>query len=127
MDILNTAITIRDSVRDIPKQYKYNCERIKQLENEQTDLLHLLELTKFNARDGYKISKRLQELRQERRKIKDENEQLKHLEPILSKWQCKLSKLDGAIGAIRKAEANKTNRKYYCRVRKDLEPKINKI
>lgn len=109
MDILNTAITIRDSVRDIPKQYKYNCERIKQLENEQTDLLHLLEL------------------RQERRKIKDENEQLKHLEPILSKWQCKLSKLDGAIGAIRKAEANKTNRKYYCRVRKDLEPKINKI
>ncbi|MFU0790679.1 MAG: hypothetical protein ACFWT6_12070 [Virgibacillus proomii] len=127
MDILNTAITIRDSVRDIPKQYKYNCERIKQLENEQTDLLHLLELTKFNARDGYKISKRIQELRQERRKLKDENSQLKHLEPILSKWMNNLPKLDDSIGSIRKEKAYTANRKYHCRVRKDLEPKINKI
>ncbi|WP_077317599.1 hypothetical protein [Virgibacillus proomii] len=127
MDILNTAITIRDSIRDIPKTYKANVSRIKELEDEQLDLLHQIELTKFNARDGYKIAKRIQEIRQERRRLKNENSQLKHLESIVSKWQDKLPKLDESIGNIRKEKGNITTRKYHCRVRKDLEPKINKI
>ncbi|KNE22458.1 hypothetical protein [Virgibacillus pantothenticus] len=127
MDILNTAITIRDSIRDIPKIYKSNLAQIKELEGEELDLLHQIELTRFNARDGYKIAKRIQEIRQERRRLKNENSQLKHLEIIVSKWQDKLPKLDESIGNIRKEKGNITTRKYHCRVRKDLETKINKI
>lgn len=37
----------------------------------EQDILHYIELEKFNCVDGYKLAKKLKEIRQERRKIKD--------------------------------------------------------
>lgn len=124
-DIEQTVITIRDAIKNYPTKYTDNLDRIKKIEFEIQDLLHLIEFTKFNASDGYKITKRIQELRKERRILKDENEQLNHVHPILKIWRDRLHQLDNAIGNIRKTKSNNSKRRYRCRVRKDLENKIN--
>lgn len=126
-DIEKTTVLIRNTIRDFPNRYHENNKRIKEIEEETMDLLHLIELTTFNAAEGYKIAKRIKEIRQERRRLKDENEQLKHIEPILTKWRDRLQQLDKVVGDIRKAKMNKVNRSYRCRVRKDLQSKINGV
>lgn len=38
----------------------------------EQDVLHYIELEKFNCVDGYKLAKKLKEIRQERRKVKNQ-------------------------------------------------------
>lgn len=45
---------------------------LSELDLEQQDLLHYIENEKFNAVDGYKLSKKIKEIRTERRKVKNE-------------------------------------------------------
>ena len=125
MDIEQTAIIIRDAIKDIPKRYSDNIDKIARLEQERSDILHLIELSKFNAYEGFKLAKELQKVQQERRKLKDENSLLKHLQPIMKNMKDKAPKLDNSIGEIRKVKNNMENRLYRCRVRKDLQEKIN--
>ncbi|WP_079709738.1 hypothetical protein [Paraliobacillus ryukyuensis] len=127
MDLEEIAITIRDAIRDLPELFQENNERLSEIDMECQDLLHLLELTEFNARDGYKISKEMQVLQRERRQIKDQNEQLAYLKPVLSSWRDRLQQLEVIIGNIHKTKKLKEIRRYRCRVRKDLESKINTV
>jgi predicted nucleic acid-binding Zn-ribbon protein len=125
MDIEQTAITIRDAIKDTPKRYSDNQDRITRIERELCDIRHLIELGKANLYEAWQIYKMQQDLYIERRKLKDENEQLKHLQPIMKNMKDKAPKLDNSIGEIRKVKNNMDNRLYRCRVRKDLEKKIN--
>ncbi len=125
VDVEQIAVLIRDSVRDLPTRYSENKKRIRRLDEETSDLMHLVELTRFNAFEGFKIAQQLQVVRQERRKLKDENEVLKHLAPYLQSQKNKLGQLDKAIGEIRNTKSRLPVRKYNCKVRKDLEQKIN--
>ncbi|MDO6451743.1 hypothetical protein [Oceanobacillus profundus] len=127
MDIEQTAVIIRDAIRDIPKRYSQNLDDIKRLEKERIDLLHLIELVDLNARDGFKVYKELQKVQRERRKLKDENEELKHLVPDLTNMKNKVDKFNQSIGAIRKTKTNREGRSYRCRARKDLENIINGV
>ncbi|WP_339179276.1 hypothetical protein [Oceanobacillus sp. FSL W7-1293] len=127
MEIEQTTILIRDAIRDIPKQYNMNAERIRALEKERIDLLHLIELVDLNAREGYKVYKELQSLQKERRKLKDENELLKHVKQSFSNMKGQLKHLDKAIGDIRNEKINLDKRSYRCRSRKDLEKIINEV
>lgn len=124
-DIENIAVTIRNAVRDIPNQFHKNNEMINKLERERSDLLHYAELVDLNASEGYQLYKDIQDVEKKRRVLKDENEQLQHLAPIVRKWRDRLKQLDHAVGDIRKVKNKKENRLYRCRVRKDLENKIN--
>ncbi|MEK4305878.1 hypothetical protein [Oceanobacillus sp. FSL K6-0251] len=127
MEIEQTTIIIRDAIRDIPKQYNANADRIRELERERIDLLHLIELVDLNAREGYKVYKELQSLQKERRKMKDENELLKHVIQSFSNMKGQLKHLDKAIGDIRNEKINLDKRSYRCRSRKDLEKIINEV
>ena len=58
----------------IAKAFEFLTERLEELENAQQDLLHYIEFTDLNIQKGYKIYKQLQEVRIERRLVKDELE-----------------------------------------------------
>lgn len=45
---------------------------LSDLDLEEQDLLHYIETEKFNAVEGYKLSKKIKEIRLERRKVKNE-------------------------------------------------------
>jgi 5'-deoxynucleotidase YfbR-like HD superfamily hydrolase len=123
-DIEETAVFIRDAIENVPKQLNANHEEIAQIEREIQDLLHVLEFTKFNASEGYKLSKQLQAARQERRKLKNENELLGGLSKIMLKIKPQTDNLNAVIGDIRKRKQMQTNRTYHCRVRKDLQDRM---
>lgn len=127
MDVEQTAINIRDAIQDVPKRYADNLDKIERYEKELLDIQHQLELTKFNAYEGYKIAKEQQKILKERRELKDENELLKHLQPILSGMKNKVKGFNEVIGEIRQSKANLEKRSYRCRVRKDLQSKINGV
>lgn len=127
MDVEAFAISIRDTIKDFPKLLEENSENLKKVQGEINDLLHLLEMTKFNAYEGYKTAADLQVLLAERRKIKDQYEQLKHLKPVFNQWSNGLKKADTAIAEIQNQKNVIEHRSYQCRVRKDLENKINGV
>lgn len=124
MDAEKLAVVLRNTIRDIPKRFDYNVNEISKLEKEVIDLEHVIELTNFNAAEGFKLAKQIQEARQKRRKLKDENEMILSLNRTLSNMKDHVPQLDQVIGDIRKVKSNQENRSYRCRVRKDLQEKF---
>lgn len=125
MDQEQVAIVIRDAIRDIPKTYEKNAEQIRRLEEESDDLTHYMELVNLNASEGFQAYKDYQRVRRERRALKDENELLKHLYPIVKGFKNKANQIDSALHGIRKSKRYLKHRTYNCKRRKDLEPVIN--
>jgi len=116
----------RDMVREIPDRYHSNNKEITKLQEETQDLLHMIEMVNFNARDGYKLSKALKEVRKRRRELKDENQLLEPIVPLLKKYRNELNNMDKILGEIRKRERLQDVRGYRCRVRDDLQESLNK-
>lgn len=107
------------TLADIKKTYEYNSSFIEEKEKETQDLLHEIELGKFDYKRGNKLARALKSVRQERRKAMDENAGLKLLydyfeeKPIIKDLQ----RLQQDIAK----EINKlSNRTYSPRVRDDL-------
>lgn len=63
-----------DILNSIEKNWDTTKEEIVQTEKEQQDLLHEIELTKFDIQRGYGLAKQLQDLRLRRRKLKNKLE-----------------------------------------------------
>ena len=124
MDIEQTAILIRDAIRDLPERHRQNKVEIERLQGEQQDLLHFIEFNNVGTVQSHKIYKDIQRVRVERRKLKDENELLEPLVETLRKFKGQLSELDKVIGDIRKVDNKLRNRGYKCRVRNDLQEKM---
>lgn len=127
MDVEQTAVIIRDAIRDIPKQFDDNKTRITEIENEIMDVEHYLEFCRFNAFEGWEYANQIKELRIERRKLKDENDELRHVVGLMQEMKKKAVQFDNAIGNIRKSKGNRIKRSYRCRVRLDLQNKINGV
>ena len=127
MDFESAIKHVRDVYVNLPRQYEQLEKDLKQLELEQQDLLHLIEFKAFNASEGYKYSKDLQRIRNERRKVKDTLELLK---PImeLNKFPQKPSEknLNKSLGDLRKIAYEHGGRTYRMRVRDDLQELVNK-
>lgn len=65
------------NVHNMLSRYQYNKDQYIYLENEMQDILHYIEMTADkNANVGYKLYKRLSEIRRERRSCKSEIELL---------------------------------------------------
>lgn len=126
-DVEQTAIMIRDAIRDIPKRVHSNNVDVDQIHKETQDLLHLLELTSFNASEGYNISRQLKDIRQERRRIKNENEMIEPLANVLKKFKNNLQELDKVVGDIRNVKSRLNQRRYHPRIRTDLKDKFDSI
>lgn len=73
---VDTMISIVD---EISKTYGYNCQLISQKDKETQDLLHEIELIKFDYKKGNKLVRELQKVRKARRQAADENRTLKPL------------------------------------------------
>lgn len=126
MDVLNGIEHFRDMLQEIPKQYEFNQREIKRLEQERNDLMHLAEFGKYNAFEGYSYFRRLGEISQERRKIKDENELLEPIVKMIEKKNITKEKLNQLIGQCRKIMKTQEKRSYRVRVREDLQDKFTK-
>jgi hypothetical protein len=124
-DVEATVTTLRAIIRDIPQRYEQNSKNIKLADHETQDYLHLLELTKFNASEGCKISKSIQKVRQARRTMLDENDLLEPVIEVLTKIKELVPEINRALGEIRKQKNFQENRTYNTRVRHELSEKIN--
>ncbi|MGE4272077.1 MAG: hypothetical protein AB7E31_04305 [Desulfitobacterium sp.] len=95
-------------------------DELKLVEQEIQDLLHEIELTRFDVQRGYKLCKALQDARQRRRRLKEKMEILRNLKDFVdSNRQLKIS-LYKILSAMEKVEENQGNRMYTPRVRDDI-------
>ena len=109
-DTTHPEETIRkfcSDIREMVTRYEGNKQRLIEIEGEHQDLLHYIEISPFKrVTDGYKLYRKLAELRRERRALKNENDLLQPLYDTfrqpdilnrLSKVQGDVSKAHDAI------------------------------
>lgn len=123
-DVEQTATLIKNAIRDLPDTFNKNKHEINQLENEIQDLLHVIEFTKFNAHEGWKLSKQLKEARAKRRTLKNENERIEPLLQFCKKTRNYLGELENVVQNIQQVKQRQETRTYRCRVREDLQNKF---
>ncbi|WP_182200115.1 hypothetical protein [Paraliobacillus salinarum] len=123
-DVEQTAIFIRNAVRDVPDRLNTNNAQLTKINQEIQDLMHVVEFSSFNASDGYRLAKDLKIARKKRRELKNELELLEPLVSVLKKFRNNLQEMDKAVGEIRKVKALQQSRTYKCRVREDLQIKL---
>ena len=68
---LKEVIKAINTISDFEDNKDSLVEELSKSDTEISDLLHFLENENFNARDGYKVAKRIKEARQKRRKAKN--------------------------------------------------------
>lgn len=107
-DTLHPESTIRlfcGDIREMISRYEGNKERFSELENEMQDLLHYIEMAgDKNANIGYKLYKRLAEIRRKRRACQNE---IDLLQPIYDNFKdtdllTKLADIQGKCSSNRK-------------------------
>ncbi|WP_041272396.1 hypothetical protein [Desulfitobacterium hafniense] len=95
-------------------------DELNMIEQETQDLLHEIELTKFDVQRGYRLCKELRETRQRRRKLKEKMEILKTLKEFTeSNKQLKIS-LYKALNTMQRTEEHQGQRMYTPRIRTDI-------
>lgn len=115
--------TIMQIYKQVITTYELNVDIITRTEGELNDLLHECELSSpKNAREGYQMYKQIRELRQKRRRAKDENQLLQEMYDYF-----KTQNGQNFKAAMQKVQSNSTklyerqnNRTYVPRQRNDL-------
>ena len=110
------------NIRDMLAQYEYDKDRLNEMENQMQDILHYIELTgDKNANTGYKLYKRLTNIRRERRACKNE---IDLLQPVYDAFKDTglMSRLTDLLGKCRSNKQFIDSRGYAIRtdVLKDL-------
>lgn len=98
-------------------------KKLTQVEAEQDDLLHEIELTKLNAFEKQKVYDKLKNVRERRRTIKDELSIVTTIAPTAEVTIKKgiFSELKQTIANLNNLESIFQNRKYKAKVREDLK------
>lgn len=110
-----------ESLNIIEKEWGTWVDGLNICELEIQDLLHEIELTKFDVQRGYRLCKQLQEVRQRRRELKNTMEVLRALKDFLdTNKQLKIS-LFKTLSAMEKTEEHQDHRMYTPRVRTDIK------
>jgi len=112
--------TIVGTLANIEKEFQENYDGVNQRDRETQDLLHEIELTKFDVVKGYKLLKKVQVCRQERRKMKDENFQMAILKELIDKNPNIKTLFSQAHSKIQKSLNELEVRVYNPRIREDL-------
>src|SRR5699024_4920712 len=119
-------IQLRFIIQEVPKRIEANIQELSACDKELSDLLHLVEFSKFNASDGYKYAKQIKVARERRRVLKNEIELLEPLNSVVAEMKINREKLNRAIGEIRNFKKNQNTRGYRMRIRTDLQPVIDR-
>ena len=93
------------SVKEMVKRYDANVTRIAELEDQMQDVMHFMEMAKpKNVPSGYKLYKKLTDIRKERRACKNENDLLKPVYDMFhgTKLLDQLSYVQGECGKAKK-------------------------
>jgi hypothetical protein len=62
---MRTVLEFYDIVKDCAESFDSMVEQLSQIDKELSDIDHFIEFTELNARDGYKIYKKLSSMREE--------------------------------------------------------------
>ena len=117
-DTTHPEETIRTFVADIKEmiaKYEWNKERIREVEAELCDLEHYIEIASFkNVPEGYRLYRKIAELRRERRACKSE---IDLLQPIYEYFHATevLNKLSAVQGNVAKSKYSVDGRCYLVR------------
>lgn len=124
LDIIeNYSTTIVTIYQNVIRDYEYDLERLKEIQDEIQDIEHEIEFSPSkNMYAGYLLYKRIKELRVERRRCKEETELMKETYEFFKSQQGqafknKMQQLQGNARKIRKAQESRT---YIPRQRNDL-------
>lgn len=108
-DTTHPEETIRkfcSDIREMVARYEGNKQRLLEIEGEHQDILHYIEISPFKkVTDGYKLYRKLAELRRERRALKNENDLLKPIHDAFSQPDIlnRLSKVQGDVSKTHEA------------------------
>jgi len=119
--VLDGVGGILENLKEIKQRYEANAKQCEYKDYETQDLLHELELGTLNAAQRIKLFNELHKVRQERRKVKDENELLSSVYHLLSvKYPKLINDLEYCCREIKRARKEMETRQYFPRVRGDL-------
>lgn len=108
-DIVNNL----NILEELPK--KVNAE-LSRLDKEQCDVLHMIEFGRFNACDGYKLAKRLQDIRLERRDIKNIKEKVEKSKSTIDKYRSLKQSLNKSSKFVSEVDYTQGKKTYTARV-----------
>ncbi len=124
----NELTTLMESVvktaKTAKKRYIELSEELRLLDLEIQDHLHRIELTDFNACEGWSIAKEMQTVLQKRRKVKQLMWHYNSVKAFFDDEDVK-NKVYTANGAIKETKNNIRTAYYTPKVRTDLLEKIN--
>ena len=102
-----TPITAGESILQaidyILKTYPENYDKIGELDKQLCDIQHEIEFTPLDIQRGFRLAKKMQDVRKERRALKDENELLKPLYDFLNQGSNQAFK-NGFSNALQRAK-----------------------
>jgi len=113
MNYKEKIMDILEFYKEIEKDYDECSKEQQKLDMSRNDLLHIIELSTFNASEGYKLSIMLKNIMSDRRKIKD-----KMTELLIIKDKLKLVK--NIEVSLNKLDANKDIKSYRTRTLQDI-------
>jgi len=119
-DAITTTKNFLETLNTVEQDWGTWISDIQLCDTETQDLLHEIELTKFDVQRGYKLCKQLQEVRQRRRRLKDTVELLRNIKDFVDcNKQLKIS-LYKTLTTMEKTEEHQGQRMYAPRVRADI-------
>lgn len=105
-------------INDVENEYKTLSEQQSKYDLIQEDLLHKIEFDVFDVFQGYNLCKQLQDIRKERRYIKNEVDAINSLRDILNNTKIK-NALEKVNNTIVKIEKKKDSRLYTPKILKE--------
>lgn len=121
----NLAVALK-MMEEIAMDLEDDSEILKEMQEVdlmEQDLLHMVEFHNFNASEGYNFAKMLQEIRQERRKIKNRlEERTKARDFLKNNYKPKFkAPLAQVVTNMQELGGKQTSRKYKLRALHQLE------
>lgn len=117
-DSLHPEETLKNfcsKVREMVSRYDADREELSRLENEMQDLLHYMEMSKNkNANEGFKLYKKLREVRKQRRIRKNEIELLRPVYEMFTETKI-LDQMGNLQGQCKSIKQSIDNRGYFVR------------
>ena len=121
MNVVPLIKTILESFETLEYEMDSINQKIRDIHSEQDDLLHEVELTKFNACEGYQLSKELQLLRHKRRHYKDQEEQMDMIRGVINKYKWVINDLKPLVKLLEEKENHQIHRQYTPKIRTNLK------
>lgn len=124
MNALSVIDQMLRNFDNIQKSFQAAKTEIDYRDKEANDLNHALELSRFNAYEGYKLAKQFQENRQARREAKDMVEELEQLNGLMKRYKNLFNELKKVRSDVEVIRHHQKVRTYAPRVRDDLFEKV---